>query len=89
VLPSVLGAGQIALALALLAGFMPRITYGLVTVLHFVTVLVTIPRMLSPWSLVSNHFFIAGAPILAAFITLYLLRDDDRWALPRLVGRGA
>jgi uncharacterized membrane protein YphA (DoxX/SURF4 family) len=87
VLPSVLGAGQIALALALLAGFMPRITYGVVTLLHLVTVLVTIPRLLSPWTPVSNHFFIAGIPVLAGFVALYLMRDDDRWTLPRLLGR--
>jgi uncharacterized membrane protein YphA (DoxX/SURF4 family) len=89
VLPAVLGAGQVALALALLAGVMPRITYGLVAVLHLVTVLVTIPRMLAPWNPVSNHFFIAGVPILAGFIALYLLREDDRWTLPRLLGRAA
>lgn len=87
-LPSLLGGAQILLSLALIAGIRPRITYGLVAVLHTVTVLVTIPRLLSPWNPVSNHFFIAGVPILAAFYALYLLRDADLYTLPRLL-RGA
>ncbi len=86
-LPMLLGAGQVVLALALLAGFVPRITYGLVALLHLVTVIVSIPRILSPWNPVSNHLFIAGVPILAAFVALYLLRDHDRWTLPRLLAR--
>jgi len=87
VLPSVLGGAQIALALAFIAGVVPRISWGVVTLLHFVTVIVTIPRLISPWNPVGNHFFIAGAPVLAAFVTLYLLREDDRWTLPRLLRR--
>ncbi len=89
VLPTVLGAGQIALALMFLAGVMPRVSYGLVMLLHLVTVIVTIPRLISPWAPVSNHFFIAGVPVLAAFVTLYLLRESDRWTLPRLLRRDA
>jgi hypothetical protein len=33
---------------------------------------------------VSNHFFIAGVPILAAFFALYLLRDWDRYRVGRV-----
>jgi putative oxidoreductase len=76
--PPVLGVLQVLLALALLAGFKPRITYALALILHSITTLVTIPRLLAPWSPVSNHLFIAGVPVLAAFFALYLLRDWDR-----------
>ena len=79
--PPILGVLQILLALALLVGFKPRITYGLVLVLHTVTVVVSIPRLISPWNPVSNHFFIAGVPILAAFLALYMLRDWDRYRI--------
>ncbi len=89
ILPSVLGAGQIALALMFIVGVVPRVSYGLVALLHGVTVIVTIPRLVSPWNPVSNHFFIAGVPVLAAFVTLYLLRDSDRWTVPRMLRRDA
>jgi uncharacterized membrane protein YphA (DoxX/SURF4 family) len=79
--PPVLGVFQVALALALLVGFQPRITYGVALILHSVTTLVTIPRLLAPWNPVSNHLFIAGVPVLAAFFALYLLRDWDRWRI--------
>ena len=85
-LPSVLGAMQVALALLFLAGVAPRATYGLVLLLDTVTVLVTIPRLLAPWNPVSNHFFIAGVPVWAGFLSLYLLREWDRFTLPRLRG---
>jgi uncharacterized membrane protein YphA (DoxX/SURF4 family) len=88
VVPSLLGGAQILLSLALIAGFVPRVTYGLVAVLHTVTVLVTIPRLLNPWNPVSNHFFIAGVPILAAFYALYLLRDADLYTVPRMMRAG-
>lgn len=85
--PPVLGALQVALALAFLAGVAPRLTYGLVLLLHTVTVLVTIPRLLAPWTPVSNHFFIAGVPVWAGFFALYVLREWDVHRLPRLLGR--
>jgi uncharacterized membrane protein YphA (DoxX/SURF4 family) len=88
-LPPVLGALQVLLALLFLAGIAPRASYGLVLLLHSVTVLVTIPRLLAPWTPVSNHFFIAGVPVWAGFLALYLLRDADRFTLPRLMRRGA
>ncbi|MBX9751725.1 MAG: DoxX family membrane protein [Roseococcus sp.] len=80
VLP-VLGVLQVALSLALLAGVKPRLTYGVALILHSITTLVTIPRLLAPWNPVSNHLFIAGVPVLAGFFALYLLRDWDRWRI--------
>ncbi|MBS7788699.1 DoxX family membrane protein [Roseococcus sp. SDR] len=79
--PPILGVAQVLIAVALLLGFQPRLTYGIVLLLHGVTVIVSIPRILSPWNPVSNHFFIAGVPILAAFFALYLLRDWDRYRI--------
>lgn len=84
-MPALLGTGQVVLALALIAGVLPRLSYGAALLLHSVTVLVTIPRLLAPWNPVSNHFFIAGVPVLAGFFALYLLREADRWTVPRLL----
>lgn len=82
--PPLLGTAQVLIAIALLLGFQPRITYAVVLLLHGVTVIVSVPRILSPWNPVSNHFFIAGVPILAAFFALYLLRDWDRYRVGRV-----
>ncbi|WP_431302249.1 hypothetical protein [Sediminicoccus sp. BL-A-41-H5] len=68
--PPLLGTAQVLIAIALL--------------LHGVTVIVSVPRILSPWNPVSNHFFIAGVSILAAFFALYLLRDWDRYRVGRV-----
>lgn len=83
--PYVIGVVQVALALAFLAGFRPGITYLALLVMHLGTTLVTLPRLLAPWNPVSNHLFIAGVPVLAGFLALYLLRDWDRYR----VGGGA
>lgn len=82
-----IGVAQVVLALAFLAGFRPKLTYLAVLVMHAITTLVTIPRLIAPWNPVSNHLFIAGVPVLAAFAALWLLRDADRWTLPNLLGR--
>jgi uncharacterized membrane protein YphA (DoxX/SURF4 family) len=84
--PPIQGVLQVLLSVALLVGFQPRITYGVALILHSITTLVTIPRLLAPWNPVSNHLFIAGVPVLAAFFALYLLRDWDRH---RIGGAGA
>ena len=77
------GAGQSALALAITAGIWRRATYGLGLLLHAITVAATWRQLLDPWGLRSggapNHLFLAGVPVLAAFVALYLLRDRDAW----------
>lgn len=80
--PPVIGVVQVVLSLAFLVGYKPRITYGVFLVMHTITTLVTIPRPLAPWNPVSNHLFIAGVPVLAGFLALYLLRDWDKYRIP-------
>lgn len=78
-IPYVIGVVQVLLALAFLAGLRPNITYLVFLVMHAITTLVTVPRLLAPWNPVSNHLFIAGVPVLAGFFALWLLRDWDRY----------
>jgi uncharacterized membrane protein YphA (DoxX/SURF4 family) len=80
--PPVIGVVQVLLSLAFLLGYKPRITYGLFLLMHSITTLVTIPRLISPWNPVSNHRFIAGVPVLSGFLALYPLRDWDRYRVP-------
>lgn len=78
-IPYVIGTFQVVVALAFIAGLRPNITYLVFLVMHTITTLVTIPRLMAPWNPVSNHFFIAGVPVLAGFFALWLLRDHDRY----------
>ena len=79
------GALESALALAITVGLWRRATYGLGLLLHAVSVAATWRQLLDPWGLRSggspNHLFLAGVPVLAAFVALYLLRDRDTWTL--------
>ncbi len=69
------GVLEILLSLAMLAGLWKAITYGLGLLLHAISTLVTYEQLLSPFG--ENHLFIAGLPVLAAFIALFLLRRQD------------
>jgi uncharacterized membrane protein YkgB len=74
-----LGAVEIVIVLGFVAGFKKRWTYGIVLVLHAVSTFSSFGRYLDPWK---NLLFFAAWPMLAACVTLYLLRDDDTlWAL--------
>ena len=79
--PPIVGVVQVAVSLAFLAGYRPRITYGVMLVMHSVTTLATIPRLIAPWNPVSNHLFMTGVPVLAGFLALYLLRDWDKYRI--------
>jgi len=69
-----LGAAEMLILLGFLAGFMKRWTYGIVLVLHAVSTFSSFGRYLDPWK---NLLFFAAWPMLAACITLYLLRHED------------
>jgi uncharacterized membrane protein YphA (DoxX/SURF4 family) len=85
------GALESALALAITVGLWRRATYGLGLLLHAVSVAATWRQLLDPWGLRSggapNHLFLAGVPVLAAFLALYLLRDRDTWTLDERLRR--
>lgn len=81
----VVGAGESALALAITVGLWRRATYGLGLLLHAVSVFSSWRQLIDPWGLRSggspNHLFLAGVPVLAAFLALYLMRARDAWTL--------
>lgn len=70
-----LGAAELALLLAFVAGLWRRFTYGAVLLLHAVSTLSSWQQYLDPFS---NLLFFAAWPMLAACLALYLLRDADR-----------
>ncbi len=83
---SVQGGLQIALALALLLGVSRTVTYGAAFLMHSVTTIVTLDRLLHPYTR-GNHLFLTGVPVLAAFAVLFLLRAEDRWSVDGLRSR--
>ncbi len=78
------GALEAALSLALLAGLWRTWTYGAALALHSISTLSTWKQLASPFG--ENHLFLAAIPVLAGFVTLFLLRRED--TLLTLGGRG-
>jgi uncharacterized membrane protein YphA (DoxX/SURF4 family) len=80
----VLGVLQVALSLALLVGLWRRWSYGLATLVHAYSVIASWQPLIDPWGLIwgeVKHLFLAGVPVLAGFVVLYMLRDLDLWTV--------
>lgn len=74
------GVAEALLALALLVGIWGRWSYGLAILVHAVSLVSTWRQLLNPYA-GSNHLFIAGVPVLAAFVLLYMLREWDAYSV--------
>lgn len=72
--PYVLGAIQLILMLAFVAGIKKRITYGIVFVMHGISTLSSFNQYFDAFN---NLLFFTAWPMWAACFTLYLLRDQD------------
>ena len=82
----IIGAVELILVLAFVAGAFRRVTYGAVLLLHAISTLSSWQQYLNPFD---NLLFFAAWPMLAACIALYLLRDlDTRWSVDALRARG-
>ncbi len=80
-LPYVIGALEALLSIAIIVGLWRRWSYGLGLVLHTISVVATWKQLIDPWGLYLNerpqHLFLAGVPVLAGFVVIYMLRDYD------------
>ncbi len=75
----VIGALQLVLVLAFVAGFKKRFSYGAIFLLHGVSTLSSWQQYLDGFN---NLLFFAAWPMLAACYALYSLRDmDTRWTV--------
>ena len=72
------GAAEIALAGCFFLGAFRTVAYGAGMALHAVSVVVSWRQLIDPWGDSANHLFIAGVPVLGAFVALFLLRHLDR-----------
>lgn len=74
-----IGALQLVLVLAFVAGFKKRFTYGAIFLLHAVSTLSSWQQYLDGFN---NLLFFAAWPMLAACYALYSLREmDTRWTV--------
>lgn len=73
-----IGAVELIIVIGFLLGLYRRITYGAVFVLHAISTLSSFRQYMDPFS-GPNLLFFAAWPMLAAALTLYLLRDRDRF----------
>jgi hypothetical protein len=75
-----IGAGEMIILLAFVAGLYKRWTYAAVLLFHAVSTLSSFKQYLAPFE-GPNLLFFAAWPMLAACVALYLLRDlDTLWA---------
>ena len=72
-----LGVVQLLLVLAFLAGVARTWAYGAILLLHAASTFVSWRQYLAPYE-GPNILFFAAWPMLAACLTLFLLRDQDR-----------
>jgi len=70
----VLGALQLVLVLAFVAGIQKRITYGIIFVMHGLSTLSSYNQYIDGFN---NLLFFTAWPMWAACFALYLLRDQD------------
>lgn len=81
-----IGALEIALLVAFILGVAKRWTYGTVLVLHGISTLSAYKHYAAPFE-GPNLLFFAAWPMLAACVSLYLLRDFDTLGVVRWAGR--
>ena len=81
--PAFMGSAELALSIALLVGFARRPVYALAIVLHATSTLASWRQLLDPFGIArpGDDLFLAGVPVLGAFIALYLLRGLDAYSL--------
>jgi putative oxidoreductase len=78
-----IGVAELVLLLGFLVGFAPRLTYGLVFLLHAASTFSSFRQYLHPFE-GPNILFFAAWPMLGACFALYYLRDlDTLWSVRR------
>lgn len=72
-----IGAVQMVIVLAFIAGAFKRYSYGAIFVMHLISSASTYARYFDPWT-GTNLLFFAALPMLAGCWALWVLRDQDR-----------
>lgn len=72
-----LGAAQIVVGLAIMAGALRTLSYGIGVLIHGASTLATLPHLILPFAEGSNLLFWTGVPVLCAATGLFLARRED------------
>ncbi|QDS93967.1 hypothetical protein FF011L_27440 [Roseimaritima multifibrata] len=75
-----IGVVQMILVIAFVTGTFRTLSYSLITVLHTVSTVSCYQQYMNPWEK-PNLLFFAAFPMLAACVTLWLLREYDQWTV--------
>lgn len=73
-----LGVAQVAVILLFAIGLAKTWSYGAIFIMHAISTVSTYPHIIHPFSEGRQLLFWAAVPVLAATLTLFLLRDRDR-----------
>ncbi len=79
-----LGAIELLIVLAFIAGFQKRISYAIVFAMHLISVASTWNIMLHPYTspVPGRNLYMTAVPVLVAMAMLYRLRDlDSLWSV--------
>jgi len=84
-MPYYMGSAQIIVYVAAAIGFWRVVSYGLLFVMHSVTVYVIFPSLMAPF-VIENNFPVnrnnaVALAALGGFAALWLLRRHDHWSL--------
>ena len=71
-----IGGIELVIIIGFVLGVFKRVTYGIVLIIHAISTFATFNQYLTPYE-GPNLLFFAAWPMLAACITLYLMRDTD------------
>lgn len=84
-MPYVIGSLEALLSVAIILGLWRKWSYGLGLALHAISTAATWRQLIDPWGIWLNdriqHLFLAGVPVLAGFVVLYMLREWDTWTI--------
>ncbi|AFY36595.1 hypothetical protein Lepto7376_0147 [[Leptolyngbya] sp. PCC 7376] len=80
----IIGAVQLLIILAFVAGFQKKISYLLVLFMHAISTFSSFKIYLTPYADGPNLLFFTAWPMLAACFALYYLKDfDTQWSIER------
>ena len=85
IVPKLMGAGEILIAILILLGFVRVISYAAGLLIHATTMVIIFPNIIDPFLVVDgfpqNRSYAAAVAAFGAFCALFLLRGIDRWSI--------